>query len=87
MTIEQYVRTIEVHDQIKKLASAQSSIRCSHWEVKLSFIKRGKFSNLTHWCICNNMDGIQDILDKHEKMIRQEIEDKIKMLNQEIEKL
>lgn len=87
MTTEQYVRTIEVHDQIKKLASAQSSIRRSHWEVKLSFISRGKFPNVTHWCICNNMDGIQDILDRHEMMIRQEIEDKIKILNQEIEKL
>lgn len=91
MTTEQYNRAVEIYHQIKSLARTKHTIQClpndSNYEFKLSFIEHRKSAGPKNWNISDDMDAIQDILDKHEKMIRQEIEYKIKMLNQEIEKL
>lgn len=90
MTTEQYNRAVEIYHQIKSLARTKRTIQClpsSNYEFKLSFIEHRRSSGSDNWDISDNMDTIQDILDKHETMIRQEIENKIKMLNQEIERL
>lgn len=82
MTQEQYKRAIELNERISELKEVEKSLIGSNlWYA----YKRGlcNWETLAEWYI----SPIRHILDKHDKMIRQEINGEIKKLKAEIETL
>lgn len=73
MTQEQYKRAVEINDRIRELNEVKEEIK-DKTEYRLSYIwKRssGDWSPVSSYV----MKNISNILDKHDEMIRQEIDD------------
>ena len=88
MTQEQYKRACQINDRLTDLADVKKRIGSnSNEKIILSYLYRSVNSNdYTHcnyWCMRN----IADILDRHDKMIREEIDAEIESLKKEIEML
>lgn len=84
MTEEQYKRAVEISERLGELDEVRRQIsdaRSHH----LSYAWKGE----GEWCLHPNwvMSQIGEILDRHDVMIRQEIEDEIKKLKEEIKTL
>lgn len=87
MTREQYNKAIEISEKIKYLEEAEKQINYPGYDYRLSYIEHSQSSYDNEWNPCIYMSHIQDILDKHDVIIRQEINDRIKELNKQIEEL
>lgn len=81
MTNEQYTRAIEIYKRLRDLKTIKEDLRPSR-DNKLTFVdKDGRELNSYHF------QNISEILDKHDLMIRAEIDAEIENLEKEIEKL
>lgn len=80
MTEEQYKRACEINDRITELNNVKEEIV----GCRLTYCAyTGEWSFWPRW----QMARIRNILDKHDAMIRQEIEDELKNLENEIKTL
>lgn len=84
MTQEQYQRAIEINKRLNELNQVKSEIhgKPTHY---LTYMREGR--TLTADAPCNEyiMTFIAGLLDKHDKQIREEIDNEIMVLEQEIE--
>ena len=85
MTKEQYNRAVEINDRIRELKEAKDEIK-DKTEYRLTYLWNhgtGDWSAVSSYI----MKNIGDILDKHDTMIRAEIDEEIHNLTKEIETL
>lgn len=87
MTQEQYNKAIEISEKIKCLEEVQKEINYPNYDHKLAYTERSQTGHNNDWRPCRYMDSIGDILDKCDKMIRQEIKDRIEEFKKQIEEL
>lgn len=80
MTEEQINKVVKIHDQITTMVTLKEKMEGSSYFLTF---KRGDKNLLTSW----EQECINDILDKHGKMIRQEIDERITKLKKELEEL
>lgn len=87
MTEEKYKRAVQINKCITNLSETIDHIKETSKHRLWYAYKSGEFGSewrLTpEWAMMN----ISDILDKHDLMIRQEIEEEIKKLKEEIKEL
>lgn len=85
MTQEQYERAVAINTRLNDLERVKDEIKgtANH---RLTYSKE---SGSDGWKVCwpNTMRLIGEILDKHDLMIRQEIDEEIERLKKEIETL
>ncbi len=84
MTTEQYKRAVEINDRISELEKVKKEIK-ETTKHRLWYAERSErdWGLTSEWI----MLYISKILDKHDLMIRQEIDDEIAALKAEIERL
>lgn len=84
MTPEQYKRAVEINDRISELEKVKKEINVTT-KHRLWYAERSErdWRLTSEWIMCY----ISKILDKHDEMIRQEIDDEIAALKAEIERL
>jgi hypothetical protein len=85
MTEEQYKRAVEINDRIRELKEVKNEIK-DKTEFRLSYLwdhGTGDWSPVSSYIMRN----IGNILDKHDTMIRAEIDEEIYNLTKEIETL
>lgn len=84
MTDEQYKRAVQIHERLNELQKVKKEIEGTR-EHRLWYAEKGS----SEWRLTPEwaMRYISDILDKHDIMIRQEIDDEIEKLKKEIETL
>lgn len=84
MTEQQYNRAIAIYERLNALERVKKEINGSE-KHRLSYIWKGS----SEWRVCDDWDmrEIGEILDKHDLMIRQEIDEEIERLNAEIKRL
>jgi histone acetyltransferase (RNA polymerase elongator complex component) len=86
MTQEQFQRVIEINNRIEQLNQVKEEIKGV--KTFLTYAKRGQtLSGSDSTCRDWLMAYISNILDNHDKQIREEINNEIESLNQEIERL
>lgn len=85
MTHEQYNRAVAIHIRLKELENVKEEIKGTK-EHRLSYTYR-KSNGSYDLCYESRMRYVSDILDCHDKMIREEIDAEIEKLKKEIEKL
>lgn len=85
MTQKQFERAVEIKKRLDDLESVKDEIKgtASH---RLTYSEE---SDSDGWKVCwpNTMQLIGEILDKHDLIIRQEIDEEIERLKKEIETL
>lgn len=86
MTKEQYQRACEINARLKQLEQVKKEL---HGTATKRLTYSYKFSTSSDYSLCNPciMHYIGAILDKHDEMIRAEINAEIAALEQEIERL
>ena len=85
MTKEQFKRAIEINNRIEALTSTRREISGTE-KHRLQYMYQncdGGYSGCPDW----SMRSISEILDKHDKMIREEIDEEIRKLQEEIKEL
>lgn len=83
MTDEQYKRAVQIHERLNELQEVKKEIEGTR-EHRLWYAEKGSEWRLTSEWI---MRYIGELLDKHDTMIRAEIEEEISDLLNEIETL
>lgn len=87
MTREQYNRAVQINNRIGELEKVKDTINqtTKHrlWYASNSGEFGSSWSLVSEW----TMRDISEILDKHDVMIRQEIDEEIERLKSEIETL
>lgn len=84
MKPQQYERVVEIYNRIENLEETKKHIADkSKHRLYFAYKSVGEFRCCVDW----SMRPIADLLDKHDKMIRQEIDDEIERLNKEIAEL
>ena len=85
MTNEQYNRAIQINSRLEELRKVKEEITppCKHL-LTYAVVTAGDKQEL---CYRNYMSLIGPLLDKHDEMIRQEIDEEIAKLKAEIETL
>jgi len=83
MTDKQFERAVEISSRIKELEEVKKEISETE-EHRLSY---SYYSSAWQLCPSWVMSQIGEILDKHDKMIRQEIDEEISTLKAEIKEL
>ena len=86
MTEEQYIRALQINNRIETLNNVKKEIEGTR-DHRLWYAEKSLSSSDFRLCSEYRMRDISDILDKHDLMIRQEIDDKIKQLKAEIKEL
>lgn len=87
MTQEQFKRAVEINNKLNDLNETKKVIK-EEGEHRLWYAyKSGDFGSEWELTAQWAMRNISDILDKHDLMIRQEIDEKIERLKAEIETL
>ena len=81
MTEQQFKRACEIKERLNGLERVKSYFR-SGTGLRYTYLRAGCERR-----VCSDSNEILDLLDEHDKMIRQEIEDEIESLKKEIEKL
>lgn len=81
MKEEQYKRAIQIHYRIEALKEIKDDL--SRVENKLTYVSKSKGEELYP----HDFARISQILDKHDRMIRSEIDTEIESLKNEIETL
>lgn len=87
MTEQQFQKAKEFHERLEQLEEVKASISNNEYNrTRLSYLYEGIGGK---WEIVDNktMSHISDILDRHDKQIRQEINEEIEKLKKEIEAL
>lgn len=83
MTQEQYIKAVEINQRMIEIGGAKEALKDVN--VKLAFITK---NNKDHRCIDNTLStAVSQILDRHDRMIRAEIDEEIKKFEKEIEEL
>ena len=84
MTQEKFEHIIKIHYRLDELKAIKDEIK-SEVNHKLAYLSTSKSSHtiVSEW----KQRVIGDLLDKHDKMIREEIDQEIDRLNKEIESL
>ena len=87
MTEEQYLRAVQINDRLAELEKVKDDIKPTSKHRLWYAYNTGEFGS--DWSLCSEwrMRYIGDILDKHDLMIRQEIDEEIEKLKKEIETL
>lgn len=87
MTQEQYKRAVEIGKELADLNDTKENIKKTGKHRLWYAYKDGEFGS--EWRLTPEwaMQNISDILDKHDIMIRQEIDEEIEKLKKEIEEL
>ena len=88
MTSEQFNRAIEIHNRLEALERVKREITPSYNSDKktmLSYVEENHSAYSP--CCYSTMRLISELLDKHDEMIRQEIDDEINNLLDEIKTL
>lgn len=84
MEIEQLKKAVLLNSRLKNLNEIKSRILCPERDAKLTY----RYKCLVYFDLADVLrECISDILDKHDKMIRTEIEERIKQIEKEIEGL
>lgn len=84
MTQEQYNRAVEIGKRLENLEKAQKELgKGILYKLTFSTKIRGEHYVFNEWLL----SSISDILDRHDKMIREEIDNEIEKLKKEIEEL
>lgn len=84
MKAEQYNRATEIYERLKELENVKKIIaNTSNHRLFYSYKCHDEFRIISEW----EMRPIGTILDKHDKMIRKEIDEEIEQLKKEIETL
>lgn len=86
MTTEQYTRAIEISERIKELEQVKKGISSTiNNRLTYEYKEYGEFEAQAHpsW----ELNPIRKILDRYDKMIREEIDKEINALTKEIETL
>lgn len=85
MTQGQYKKAVELNERIDKLEKVKEMLKDS----SLWYAFKTKSFRINDWELFAEfyMRPIRHILDKYDKMIRQEINDEIKMLKSKIEEI
>lgn len=91
MTQEQFDKAVELNSKLNLVYSVKKEIEGTVTH-RLSYIKRNPRESECYnsgWVMnsVNTLKAIGDILDRHDIMIRQEIDDEINKIKQEIEEL
>lgn len=84
MTQEQFNKVCEIISELKSLESAKNEIKDSTGVVKPRFAYH--ISAVGEWFVINP-EILEPILTKYDKIIRQEIEDRINELKKQIEEI
>lgn len=93
MTQKQFSAAIQLHHRLERLYRAKKEIEESTTGRRLSYIKsnadRGFGYSGPEWSVCDvdYLAVIGPIFDKHDEMIRKEIDEEIEALKKEIETL
>lgn len=82
MTQEQYNRAVWINNRLKELEAVKKEISTPS-KYLLTYCAKDDYKPCYRW----TMVYISDILDRHDKMIREEIDNEIEKLKKEIEKL
>lgn len=84
MTDEQYKRAVQIHERLDELQKVKKEIEGTR-EHRLWYAEKGN----SDWRLTSEwvMRYISKLLDKHDTMIRAEIEEEINILTKEIETL
>lgn len=87
MDKETYNRAVAISNRLRQLQEVKEELEdtCSHYLTYAE--KANSLGDRDSLCANWKMKDIGVILDKHDKMIRQEIDDEIAALNKEIEEL
>lgn len=85
MTQEQYDTVVSINNRLKELYRVQEEIKVKH-DHKLTYTYKRSHGE-DSICCSLVMSAIDDILDRHDLMIRQEIQDAIDQLKKQIEEL
>ena len=86
MTEEQYIRAVQINNRIETLNNVKKEIEGTR-DHRLWYAEKSLSSSDFRLCSEYRMLDISEILDKHDLMIRQEIDDKIEQLKAEIKEL
>lgn len=88
MTQEQYQRVLKINHELNDLKNALEEVKYGKHRLAYQTYLSDTYSS-SRWDLWTEwkMDGIRKILDKHDKMIRKEIEEEIEKLKKEIEEL
>lgn len=86
MTQEQYQRAIEINKRLNELNQVKSEIhgKSTHY---LTYMRESNTLTANTPCNAYVMTFIAGLLDMHDKQIREEIDNEIKELEQEIDRL
>lgn len=84
MTQEQFKKAVHINDRLKKLQETKEHIADkSNHRLYFAYKCCDEFRCCPDW----SMRPIADLLDKHDRMIRKEIDEEIERLIEEIETL
>lgn len=89
MTKEQFQTAIRLHERLEALGEVKKEIEETE-KHRLWYAKRyDPMTGTTQWDTVSEctMRSISDILDRHDKMIREEIEEEIAEIKRQIEEL
>lgn len=86
MTQEQYNRAVQINKRIETLNNVKKEIEGTR-DHRLWYAEKSISSSDFRLCSEYRMHDIADILDKHDVMIRQEIDEEIERLKTEIKTL
>lgn len=87
MDKETYNRAVAISNRLSQLQKVKEELEDTHNHYLTYARKANSFGERDSLCADWKMEYIGVILDKHDKMIRQEIDDEIAALNKEIEEL
>ena len=93
MTPETFEKVLRINKEISELKNFKAELNDGSYMIDLRFIKQKKFSNrdmlsksfsYPERCIFGDIESLKYIFDKHEAMIRKEINERIEELNKRI---
>ena len=88
MEQEKYKRAIEIAHELDMLNEVIGELNNPRYITTLRFCWTwNDQSDSKRWRLCNNMDGISEILARHTVMVINEIQEKRNQLHKEIEEL
>ena len=89
MTQEQFNTAIKLHHRLEALSEVKEEIADIEKHRLWYAVRYSPMCGTTQWDTVSEyvMQNISDILDRHDKMIRQEIDDEIAKITKQIEEL
>lgn len=87
MDKETYNMAVAISNRLRQLQEVKKKLENTHSHYLTYAEKSDSLGDRDSLCSYYIMEYIGDILDKHDKMIRKEIDDEIAALNKEIEEL